>query len=152
MFSPEGHLIVFTARNADLYGRRGIIRHATGAPLHAAHEFLDAVPLGQGKVVYADYDSQADRTAFVLAHCFAPGPCLAIGPSEVFRAPGRIGNFTLSPDGRWLAAGWPAADQLVFFHISRFNRPRAVSHVAREFQPGGGAASFPRLAGWAATP
>jgi hypothetical protein len=152
LFTPDGYLIVYTARNADLYGRRGLIRHAAAPPLASGHVLLDAVPLGQGRVLYADYDPAADRTAFVLAHCFSPGPCRAIGPGEVFRAPGRIGNFTLSPDGRWMAAGWPAADQLVFFRVLRFNRFRPVSNVAREFQPGGGPAPFPRLAGWAPVP
>jgi hypothetical protein len=148
-FSPGGYLIVFTRRNAQLIGRRGVIRNAAAPPLAKGHVFLDAVALGSGRVLYADYDPQADRTAFVLAHCFAPGPCLAIGPGEVFRAPGRIGNFTLSPDARWLAAGWPAADQLLFFRLFHFDKVRPVAHIGREFQPGGGTQAFPRFAGWA---
>jgi hypothetical protein len=148
-FSRDGYLVVFTRRNAQLVGRRGVIRKAAAPSLANGHVLLDAIALGSGRVLYADYDPHADRTAFVLAHCFAPGPCLAIGPGEVFRAPGRIGNFTLSPDARWLAAGWPAADQLLFFRLFHFNKVTPVSHVGREFQPGGRAHTFPRLMGWA---
>jgi WD40 repeat protein len=146
-FSPDGFLVVM-ARNAGLYGPRGLIRVAAEA-LPKGHVLVDALALPGGRILYADYDPKKDGTELVMAHCFAPGPCLLIGPSEVFRGAGRIGNLTLSPDGRWLAAGWPAADQILFFRVLRFNRVVAVSNVTREFQPGANGRGFPRLAGWA---
>jgi len=148
-FSPDGFLVVLTSRNAGLYGRRGLIRLAAESALPKGHVLLDASPLPGGRVLYADYDPKADATALVLAHCFAPGPCLLIGPSEVFRGPGQIGNLTLSPDGRWLAAAWPTADQILFSRVLRFDKVVLASNIRREF--GSGASTpreFPRMAGW----
>jgi hypothetical protein len=147
-FSPDGYLVVLTGTNARLYDRHGLIRYAAAPPLLKGHVLLDALALGEGRVLYADYDPEADKTAFVLAHCFAPWPCRAIGPGEVFRAGGRIGDLTLSPDGRWLLAASPGADQLLFIRVLRFNKVVAVSNVSREFEPGARSEAFPRLAGW----
>jgi hypothetical protein len=152
-FSDDGYLVVLTARNARLYGAQGLIRFAAAPALPKGHVLVDAAPLPEGAVLYADYDPKADATAIVLAHCFAPDPCLLIGPSETFRGAGRIGNLTLSPDRRWLAAAWPAADQLLFFRVQRYNKVVAISKVTREFEPGAfGPDAFPRLAGWAEEP
>jgi WD40 repeat protein len=147
-FSPDGSLVVLTRRNAGLYRPRGLIRLAAEA-LPKGDVLVDAVALPGAWVLYADYDPKKDATELVIAQCFAPGPCILIGPSEVFRGAGRIGNLTLSPDGRWLAAAWPAADQILFFRVLRFNRVVPVSNVTREFQPGANGQGFPRLAGWA---
>lgn len=153
LFTQDGHLVVVTSRNARLYGPRGLIRLAAAPALPKGHVFLDAATLPGGRVLYADYDEQADATSIVLAHCFAPGPCLLIGPSEVFRGGGKIENLTLSPNGRWLAAGWPAPDQLLFFRVGHFSDVVAVSNVTREFEPGArGAGAFPRIAGWVEEP
>jgi hypothetical protein len=148
-FSPDGFLVVLTSRNAGLYGRRGLVRLAAESALPKGHLLLDASPLPGGRVLYADYDPKADATALVLAHCFAPGPCLLVGPSEVFRGAGQIGNLTLSPDGRWLGAAWPAADQILFSRILRFDKVVLVSNIRREFESGPSAPrEFPRMAGW----
>ena len=43
------------------------------------------------------------------------------------------GNFAApvrSPDGRWLAVGWPEADQLVFVRVAGGRQIRAVSNVS----------------------
>lgn len=49
-----------------------------------------------------------------------------------------------SPDGRWLAIGWPEADQLVFIRVAGRQQIRAVSNVSQQFRSG----SFPRVEGW----
>jgi hypothetical protein len=49
-----------------------------------------------------------------------------------------------SPDGRWLAVGWPEADQLVFVRARGPGQIRAVSNVAAQFR----SRSFPRIEGW----
>jgi hypothetical protein len=68
----------------------------------------------------------------------------------VFQGPGRIGTFTLSPDGHWLVAGWPESDQFLFFNTRRLNKVVFVPNVTREFAPGGATGGpFPRIAGWA---
>lgn len=143
-------LVARTRANARLYGRHGLIRFAAAPALSKGRVLLDVVALPSGEALYSEYDPSADATAIVLTHCFAPDPCLAVGPAAILRVPGEVENVTLSPDGRWLAAGWPAADQLLFFRVGRFNKMVAVSNVSREFEPGGqGKAEFPRLAGWA---
>lgn len=148
-FTADGVLALLTSRGADLYGRHG--RIDGGLPgLPKGHVLLDAAALPDGRVVYSDYDAQADQTALVLAHCFRRPPCPLIGPRQVFQGAGRIANLTLSPGNRWLLAGWAGADQLLFFRLPRVGKFVAVDDVRREFDPGGtGDGAFPRLAGWA---
>jgi hypothetical protein len=49
-----------------------------------------------------------------------------------------------SPDGRWLAVGWPDADQLVFLQVVGREQIRAVSNVSSQFR----SRTFPRVQGW----
>jgi hypothetical protein len=53
-----------------------------------------------------------------------------------------------SPNGRWLAAGWPDADQLVFVRTGAGRQIRAVSNVSSQFR----SRSFPRIEGWCCVP
>ena len=53
-----------------------------------------------------------------------------------------------SPDGRWLAVGWPSADQLVFLHVVGRQQIRAVSNVSSQFR----SRSFPTISGWCCAP
>ena len=62
-----------------------------------------------------------------------------------------VGDFATparSPDGRWLAVGWPEADQLVFVRVSGGRQIRAVSNVSSQFR----SRSFPRIEGWCCVP
>jgi WD40 repeat protein len=52
-----------------------------------------------------------------------------------------------SPDGRWLLASWPAANQWVFIRVAGKPRISAVSRIAQQFSPSA-ASRFPRLDGW----
>lgn len=49
-----------------------------------------------------------------------------------------------SPDGRWLAVGWPEADQLVFVRVRGGRQLRAVSNLSAQFR----SRSFPTISGW----
>jgi hypothetical protein len=49
-----------------------------------------------------------------------------------------------SPDGRWLAAGWPEADQLVFVSTDGPPAIQAVSNISAQFR----SRSFPTIEGW----
>ena len=49
-----------------------------------------------------------------------------------------------SPDGRWLAVGWPEADQLVFIRTVGGRQIRAVSNLSAQFR----SKSFPTIGGW----
>jgi hypothetical protein len=133
-------LVVSTASRVIAY------RNGKGKPflrVPAGHVLLDTL----GGVVYADYDPKADSTTLFRSSCSVAGACL-LGPDErLFEGPGRIEDLVASPDGTWIAAGWPAADQFLFF--KRTGKVGAVSNVTAEFSPGGRATAFPVLAGWA---
>jgi hypothetical protein len=60
----------------------------------------------------------------------------------VFRGTGRFGQAVRSPDGHWLLATWPTADQWVFVRPGPPRRIVGVSRISSQF---GG---FPRLDGW----
>ena len=62
----------------------------------------------------------------------------------LFAAPAALAGLTWSPDGRWLLAGLPAADQWLFLQRGGGRRMLAVSHLRAQF---GG---LPALDGWAA--
>jgi WD40-like Beta Propeller Repeat len=66
-----------------------------------------------------------------------------VGGRQVLSGAGRFDTIAWSPDGKWLAVGWPAADQLVFVRVGRKPKLIAVSGVARQFGPAAG------VAGWA---
>jgi hypothetical protein len=149
LWTPEGLLAVLTGRELRLYSRRGrIIQIGTTRPA-PGHLLLDAVPAPGEQVVYADYDTQARATTLVRASCFGAGACRTIGPTRIFTGPGRLRDLVLSPDARWVLAGWPEADQLLSLRLPPGPRIRAVDDVRREFDPGRPPRSeFPRLAGW----
>jgi WD40 repeat protein len=146
VFSPDGHLVVLTAREIRLYraGRR-ILFEKVGRQ----HLLLDVAVAPRGGVVFADYDQKANATDLVRSSCSTSGACLLIPNTQLFRGAGRIGNLTISPNGRWLLAGWPDADQLLFFRLPRVGKVVAVDDVRREFEPGASTPrEFPRAAGW----
>jgi hypothetical protein len=74
------------------------------------------------------------------------GRILIGGRGVVFSAPGRLEMPMWSPDGRWLLASWPAADQWVFVRADG-RQIRAVSNVSEQFR----SRSFPRVEGWCCT-
>lgn len=73
------------------------------------------------------------------------------GTRVLFAGPGRFAAPRWSPDGGWLLAPWPSADQWLFLNSgSGATRPHAVANVAAQFAPGKPAqARFPTVAGWA---
>ncbi len=61
-----------------------------------------------------------------------------------------LGQVAWSPDGRWVLASWPAANQWVFVRVGTRPRILAVSHVSEQFSAGS-ATRFPRFDGWCCT-
>jgi hypothetical protein len=61
---------------------------------------------------------------------------------------GRFAEPVASPDGRWLAVGWPDADQLIFVRVVGGRQIRAVSNVSGQFR----SRSFPTISGWCCVP
>ena len=58
-----------------------------------------------------------------------------------------FGEPVFSPDGDWILLPWRAADQWLFIRRND-RRVIAVADISRQFEPGGGRESFPRVAGW----
>ena len=63
---------------------------------------------------------------------------------RVFEGATAFDALTWSPDGEWLAIGWPAADQLVFVRVGTPPKLDAVSNVSGQFL----SRSFPSIGGW----
>jgi hypothetical protein len=63
---------------------------------------------------------------------------------QLFSGRGRLEGPVWSPDGRWVAIGWPDADQLVFIRTIGRAQIRAVSNVSRQFR----SRTFPQIEGW----
>lgn len=67
----------------------------------------------------------------------------------VFIGKGRFSDVAWSPGGRWLLLGWESADQWLFIRSTDVEKVKAVSSLAKQFDPGGtGAGGFPRIEGW----
>jgi hypothetical protein len=115
----------------------------------AHHEILGFALEGNG-LVYSDYDRSTDATTIVRPACSTSGACLlSLNPNvDLFHGAGRVEGLALSPDGRWLVSGWPAADQLLFLRlVPRVGKIVAVSGATSEFSPSG-SGSFPLVADW----
>jgi len=151
-FDSRGRLVVATPKKILVYrqtlrGKPYKFASATGG-----HEILRFAPNEDG-LVYADYDRSADATTLVRPVCSTAGACrLILNPDvDIFRGAGRVESLALSPDGRWLVSGWPAADQLLFLRLApRIGKVVAVSNATAEFSPPGSSGGvFPQIAGWA---
>ncbi len=68
------------------------------------------------------------------AGCFGGGACRTIGPREIYTGPGHLRDLVLSPDGRWLLAAWPEADQFLFLRLSP-PRIKAVDNISASSIP-----------------
>lgn len=129
-------LVVTNGLRHPLYRQGG--RRAGTLRTPAAHAVLDAefVP-GTRRIAYSAFDAENRRGIVVL------------GEERLQRVEGRISDLTFSPDGRWLLAGWPEADQFLFLRLPGVGRIVAVDDVRREFDPGSpGIGEFPRISGW----
>jgi hypothetical protein len=61
--------------------------------------------------------------------------------------PGTLTRLVWSPEGGWLLAAWPSADQWVFVRADG-KRIRAVSALSDQFR----SRAFPRIEGWCCEP
>jgi hypothetical protein len=136
VWSSDGRvlLVVTTGARHAFYRQGG--RRAGFLRTPPAHSVLDAeFEPGTRRVAYSAFDGE--RGIVVL------------GEERLQRVEGRIDDLAFSPDGRWLLAGWPEADQFLFLRLPGVRRIVAVDDVRREFDPGSpGIGEFPRISGW----
>jgi hypothetical protein len=122
----DGGVTVFDANGVMLGAANPPGREVAAAFRPGSHEIALAVRLVLSSVLVAD----ADR--------------LFRGPKRVFEGAGRLASVNWSPNARWLVAGWPTADQLVFVRVGATPKLEAVSNVSRQFL----SRTFPGIAGW----
>ena len=131
---PPQRLVLYDGRGRLVrtlhLGRDREVGSATFARRGYGFAYTDYEPLSNtGRVVLIDGDTGAERI--------------------LFRGRGRLEDATWSPDGRWLLAGWPDANQWLFLRAPGVGRIAAVSGIAGSFDPAaGGGALFPQIAGW----
>ena len=72
-----------------------------------------------------------------------------LGTDQLQQGQGHLEDLVFAPNGNWLAAGWPEADQLLFLRLPGVSRIVAVPTSGASSIPGAiGTASFPRIAEW----
>lgn len=130
-------LVVTAGRRHPLYranGRPG----GEGLETPEGQDVLDAAfAPGTRELAYSAYDPDSGQSSIV------------VGDERIQQGEGRLEDVTFSPNGSWLLAGWPEADQLLFIRLPGVSGYVVVPDVRREFDPGGvGATEFPRIAGW----
>jgi hypothetical protein len=112
-------------------------------------------PGGGHRLAYARRDGSVRIVDADTAAVLDPDAPTALEPPSspvkaVLRTigPGGFAEPVLSPDNRWLAAGWPEADQFVFVRVRDGRRIEAVSNVSSQFR----SRSFPTISGWCCAP
>ena len=125
-WSNDGkRLVLVTADKVVLFGIR------TARPLSIRSE----------RVVDAAFRSGTHELAVIRRH--GEESQVVLGSKVLFSTAGELRGLTWSPDGRWLLAGLPNADQWVF--VSTVDgRIRAVSNISEQFRT----QDFPRVEGW----
>ena len=95
--------------------------------------------------------ARAGSLVAVARHADGVSEIALMGPRTrsrvLFRGDGRFTRLRFSPNGRWLLAAWPLADQWVYLRPGAAGAARvlAAPGVTRRFR----AAGFPQLSGWA---
>jgi hypothetical protein len=140
LWSSDGsRLVVVSARSVRTYPGAGgppTLLRLPGAPIGDAALSPDGRRLA---LVIG-----GDRVVIVRAGA-------ASSPVRPLLAVAGLRELSWSPNGRWLLASLPAADQWVFVRALGPPRVAAVGRIAQQFSSGGSARSFPALEGWCCT-
>jgi hypothetical protein len=138
-----GHLLVTRTDRLQLLGPTGRATWTWTAPPGTT---IAAAAARAGRVAVVTHDQDGGTSRLLLV---GPGR----KPRVLFAGPGDLGPPRWSPDGRWLLAPWPRADQWLFLQPGSGSRKlHAVANVAAQFSPGDGRrARFPAVVGWSHT-
>jgi len=101
-----------------------------------------AVRPGTGEVAYSTFDPKTLATRVVLTTLDGRDRSL------LFAGQGEIPELVWSPDGSYLLASWPVADQWLFLPAEPDRRPRGVTGVTQLFAPAARGARSPSIGGW----
>jgi hypothetical protein len=142
-WSADGHeLLVLSAGSAQVLaatGRRlAAVAFPAGAPASAGSLSPDG---GRLAVVLGTTDVE-------LVDLRGSEPSL----SRAFWGPG-IAGLTWSPNGEWLLASWPVADQWLLIRVGRHGvgRLETIARVAGHFSLPGARHRYPTVDGWCCT-
>jgi hypothetical protein len=140
-WSSDGRRLLVASRgSATVYDARGAVTYELGpgaAPIDAAA----LAPDGRSLVLAQGTSGRAQLWIV---------PRVRPDASAARRLFGGVGTFdtaTWSPDGRWVVAGWDAADQWVFLRADG-GAIRAVANVSQGFRSN----ALPRVEGWCCAP
>jgi hypothetical protein len=136
-WAPDGRrLLAVTPGAVTVLDRRGGVLRTVELPAARAVAWLPS-----GRAFAALRAGATSEVMLVGARDAAPRRLLAV--------PGRLRDLAASPDGRWLLASAPDADQWLLVRTSGGGRIAARSDVARQFDPGArGPGRSPRILGW----
>jgi hypothetical protein len=137
-WAPDGRrLLAVTPGGGVVLDRRGAVLRTVALPATRAVAWL---PSGRAFAAL-----RAGATSEVVL-AGARGDAT---PQRLLAVPGRLRDLAASPDGRWLLASAPDADQWLLVRTSGGGRIAARSDVARQFDPGARSPGrTPRVLGW----
>jgi dipeptidyl aminopeptidase/acylaminoacyl peptidase len=142
-WSSDGRrLMVVSRRPLTLYDRRGRPQYELG-PGAAPVRDASLAPSGRS-FVFAQ--SASGRGSLWVSRILKIRP-EASAARRLFSGTGVFDQVGWSPDGRWVIAGWPAADQWLFLRADG-GAIRAVANVSEQFR----SRTFPRVEGWCCAP
>lgn len=143
-WSSDGtRLLALLGERIEIYTED--LRQIRTIPTPSGQTASDLAPAPEGRqLAFTVYDASTETSSVLLADVGE-----AREPRTLFTGEGRFDGLAWSPDGRWLLAGWPDADQWLFLRAPNVRRVITVSSVAAEFDPGGsGESRFARIVSW----